>query len=124
MSTKSVDIFNNNQNQDGNATTDETKKYEFFANIVVPVQYKGRTINLTLPSNKILDDMRLRDESDGELAKMQNAFYKQLMTAAAEMEPGARLEVPNLKVELYRAPVEGGTNEGPTTKPEEINLGF
>ena len=123
MSTKNVDIFGNNDNQAEGATAEEVKKYEFFANIVVPVQYKGRTINLTLPSNKILDDMRLRDEKDGELASMQNAFYQQLMTAAAGMEPGARMEVPNLKVELYRAPVDGPA-EGPTTKPSEINLGF
>ena len=103
------------------AAAAERPKSQFWLNIgfTIPGAGKnGEDIFISLPQGIALDDMKplaVRGNSVDwqHLVQAKNAFLERLQQGAAELDPGARVELSGISVELHRVgqPEQTGTAE-------------
>lgn len=108
-------------NQSGSNNREERKPAEFWLNVGVMLNINGEDVFVSLPQGLPLDDMKpqpVRGSNQEwiQLAQTKNLLLDELRKAAAGMDPGDRIVVGQLQVELRRAadPAQtGNPNDNP-----------
>lgn len=96
--------------QSGTANQTERKPSDFWLNIGIKIPGAGEggeDLFVSLPVGLALDDMKPQavrgtNQEFIQLVQTKNALLEALQKNAAKLQPGERVDIPELKVELYR----------------------